>query len=100
LPNEILSEAGMICPNLNKTWTKEYNGLILQIFHSTFKFENEVFNDLRKLYNINNSNSNSPHDFLYFLKVRVGSQTGQSVYEARSNLIQVTKYEKGVIYLE
>jgi len=102
MPNKLLSETSMSCPNLNKSWSKEYNGLILQIFHSTFIFESEEFDYLKMIYSRNKNyiEFNSPHDFLYFLKIKVDNKINQTVYETRSKLIELTKYENGVIYLE
>ena len=98
----VVQEASYICPNLNKNTADSFKGLILQIFHSSFIFENEEFDYLKMIYSRNKNyiEFNTPHDFLYFLKIKIDNKKNQTVYETRSDLIELTKYENGVIYLE
>ena len=102
LPNQQIYETSYNCPNLNRNVSKVYNGLIIQVFHSTFIFEKEDLDYLKMIYSRNQNyiEFNSPQDFLYFLKIKIDNKQNQIVYEARSGYIEVTKYENGVIYLE
>jgi hypothetical protein len=70
---------------------QRYEGLVIQVLYSTFYFDQQNVESLRRTYNRNVN----PEDFYYYLTFTINKS-----FTTRSSLVKLKKYTNDIVYLE